>query len=85
MRRVFFEPIAHKQFLAWERFDKKIFHKIAELIAETREEPFKGTGKPEPLKHKFSGYWSRRITKEHRLVYKVTDESIIIISCKYHY
>jgi len=41
MRRVFFEPIAHKQFLAWERFDKKIFHKIAELIAETREEPFK--------------------------------------------
>ena len=85
MRKVFFEPIAHEQFLAWEHFDKKIFQKIVGLISETRNEPSKGIGKPEPLKHQFKGCWSRRITNEHRLVYQVTQDSIIVISCKYHY
>ena len=85
MRKVFFEPIAHEQFLEWEHFDKKIFQKIVGLISETRNEPFKGIGKPEPLKHQFKGCWSRRITNEHRLVYQVTQDFIIVISCKYHY
>jgi len=85
MRKVFFEPFSLKQFNEWERTDKKIFRKIAALIVEVRDEPFKGIGKPEPLKHQLKGCWSRRITKEHRLVYQVTSNSIIVISCKYHY
>lgn len=85
MKKALFEKLAHEQFLEWERTDNSTFHKIAELIAEIKKEPFKGTGKPEPLKHNLKGCWSRRITGEHRLVYKVTDDSIIIISCKYHY
>ena len=85
MKKVLFEHLAYEQFLEWERIDNSVFHKIAELIVEIKKEPFKDTGKPEPLKHQFKGCWSRRITREHRLVYKVTDDSIIIISCKYHY
>jgi len=85
VRKVLFEPLAHKQFKDWERRDKKTFLKIASLIAEAREQPFKGIGKPEPLRQNLKGCWSRRITKEHRLVYKITDDAIIVIACKYHY
>ena len=85
MREVFFDPLAHRQYKKWERTNKKMFLKIAALIAEAREGPYSGKGKPERLKQDLSGYWSRRITKEHRLVYKVTTDSIIVISCKYHY
>jgi len=85
MRKVLFEPLSYKQFNEWEHTDKKMFSKIAALIAEVRDEPFKGIGKPEQLKHQLKGCWSRRITKEHRLVYQVTNDAIIIISCKYHY
>jgi toxin YoeB len=59
--------------------------KILNLIQSCLDEPYAGIGKPEPLKYELKGYWSRRITKEHRLVYKVTDEEIIILSCKFHY
>jgi toxin YoeB len=55
------------------------------LIQEAAREPFRGTGKPEPLRHQLKGYWSRRITEEHRLVYRVTDEEIFIASCRDHY
>ena len=85
MKDVEFEDDALKQFLDWEKNDKKIFSKIVKLIDECRHDPFKGTGKPEPLKHKLKGFWSRRITNEHRLVYQVTKNSIIIISCRFHY
>ncbi len=85
MRDVEFENDALEDFLDWEKTDKKIFSKIVKLIDECRNDPFKGTGKPEPLKHKLKGYWSRRITNEHRLVYQVTKSSIIIISCRFHY
>jgi len=85
MRDVEFEDDAYTQFLDWQKNDKKIFSKIVNLVDECRKTPFKGTGKPEPLKHKLKGYWSRRITNEHRLVYKVTKNSIIIISCRFHY
>ena len=65
--------------------DKQTFKKLQKLIKETLRDPFDGIGKPEPLKHNLAGYWSRRITKEHRLVYKVEDEKLIIIACRFHY
>ncbi len=65
--------------------DKKIYCKIVELIKDIARDPFKGLEKPEALKHDLIGYWSRRINLEHRLVYKVTNEEIIVLSCKYHY
>ena len=69
----------------WLIEDKKIFKKIQRLIKESMRDPFGGIGKPEPLKHNFKGYWSKRINDEHRLVYKVEDNQLIIISCKFHY
>jgi len=69
----------------WQKEDKKIFLKIQKLIKDTMRNPFGGLGKPEPLRNNLKGYWSKRITKEHRLVYKVENEHLIIISCKYHY
>jgi len=65
--------------------DGKVFDKINALIAEIMRDPFHGTGKPEPLKWDWAGYWSRRITREHRLVYKVAKDQVTIASCKYHY
>ena len=85
MKLVSFHNEAFKNFTEWQEIDNKIFLRIVELIKETVRNPFGGIGKPEPLKHKMKGYWSRRINEEHRLIYKVTDEAIIIISCKYHY
>ncbi len=72
-------------YLYWQETDKKILKKINEFIKEIDRTPFTGTGKPEPLKHALEGYWSRRITKEHRLIYKVTDKELFIIQCRYHY
>ena len=85
MRNITFTPLAYADYIDWIKTDKKLFLKITKLIRETAKTPDKGTGKPELLKHKYSGNWSRRINNEHRLVYKVTDENIKIISCKYHY
>jgi len=76
---------AFSEYRQWEIDDKKIFNKINALITEIVRDPFHGTGKPEPLKWDWAGYWSRRITQEHRLVYKVLKDHIIIASCKYHY
>ena len=69
----------------WATDDRKLFRKINELIKDILRSPFSGIGKPEPLKHELSGYWSRRINGDHRLVYKVTENSILIDSCKYNY
>ncbi|MBQ8385040.1 MAG: Txe/YoeB family addiction module toxin [Spirochaetaceae bacterium] len=69
----------------WATEDKKLFRRINELIRDILRSPFSGIGKPEPLRHELSGYWSRRINHEHRLVYKVSENSILIASCKYHY
>lgn len=85
MRSIAFHQEAFQQFSEWAKTDKKLFERIRRLILETTKEPFLGIGKPEPLKGTLRGYWSRRITDEHRLVYKVTDESITIMSCKFHY
>ncbi|WP_072319741.1 Txe/YoeB family addiction module toxin [Microcystis aeruginosa] len=65
--------------------DKKVDAKIVSLIKDVQREPFSGLGKPEALKHELSGLWSRRITKEHRLVYSLSDQEIVIVSCKFHY
>jgi len=85
MRIVAFHQSAFEQYNEWATTDKKMFERLRRLIAETARTPFTGVGKPEPLKRDLKGYWSRRITEEHRPVYKVTDEQIIIVSCKYHY
>lgn len=80
-----FEPIAWEQFLFWQETDKATLSKINGLIKECLRHPFEGTGKPEPLKGDLAGYWSRRTSREHRLVYRVTDTSLEILSCRYHY
>ena len=85
MKQVSFEEKAFEDFTNWASQDKKLYTKIIALIKDIKRSPFLGLGKPEPLKHELSGYWSRRINDEHRLVYKVTDTMIIIASCKYHY
>jgi toxin YoeB len=80
-----FSDDAWDDYLYWQQNDKKILKKINRLIKEIHRDPFKGIGEPEPLKYNWSGYWSRRITIEHRLVYKVTDDTILIAQCRYHY
>ena len=85
MRNIIFQKDAFEEFLEWKIIDKKKQKKIGKLIIETIKNPFDGIGKPEPLKADLKGCWSRRIDEEHRLVYKVTETSIIIISCKEHY
>jgi toxin YoeB len=85
MRNITFTSSAYADYIKWHETDKKLFIKITNLIREAAKNPAEGTGYPELLKHEFSGHWSRRINKEHRLVYKVTPESIKIVSCKYHY
>jgi len=85
MKRIIFESNAFDDFTDWSTRDKKLYARIVQLIRDIQRSPFTGLGKPEPLRHELQGYWSRRIDDEHRLVYKVTDEAIIIIACKYHY
>ena len=82
---IVFRPTAWSQYQDWQRTDKKVLKKINALIKECLRHPFTGIGKPEPLKGDLSGYWSRRITHEHRLVYKVENDTLIIIQCRYHY
>ena len=74
-----------EDYLYWQKTDKKMVKKVNELIRVSTRTPFEGIGKPEPLKHNLSGWWSRRITIEHRLVYKVEKDNLIILSCRKHY
>jgi toxin YoeB len=76
---------AWDDYLYWQQTDKKVLKKINDLIKEISRNPFKGTGKPEPLKHAYAGYWSRRITDEHRIVYKVEGSILKIVQMRYHY
>ena len=80
-----FADDAWDDYLYWQQSDKKILKKINRLIKEIQRDPFDGIGEPEPLKYNWSGYWSRRITIEHRLVYKVTEDNLMIAQCRYHY
>ncbi len=76
---------AWDDYLYWQETDKKNVKRTNALIEEIIRHPFTGKGDPEPLKYDWAGYWSRRITREHRLVYKVKKDNIVIVSCRYHY
>jgi len=76
---------AWQDYLYWQKIDKVILKRINKLIIDIQREPFDGLGDPEPLKHSWSGYWSRRINREHRIVYTVKDKKIFIAQCRYHY
>jgi toxin YoeB len=82
---VSFTPCAFEDFRYWVKQDRKIAERILSLLNETKKSPFTGSGKPEPLKFQLAGCWSRRINLEHRLVYMVKNEEIIVLSCRYHY
>ena len=83
--RVIFSEHAWDEYLYWQKTDHKIVKRINTLSQEIQRTPFEGIGKPEPLKHALSGYWSRRITDEHRLVYRINDDALLIAQLKYHY
>jgi toxin YoeB len=85
MLGVTFTPIGFEEYNEWAATDKKIFKRLVALVTDCQRDPFKGIGKPEPLKHDLKGFWSRRITDEHRLVYQVKGDQVVITSCKYHY
>lgn len=84
MKTTFAEQ-AWVDYLYWQQADKALLKRINALIEEIRRTPFTGKGKPEPLRHHLTGFWSRRINQEHRLVYRVTDDAVMIASCRYHY
>lgn len=79
------DEAAWEDYLYWQQTDKKLLRKINELIKDAKRNPFEGLGKPEALKGNLSGCWSRRIDQEHRLVYKVFDQRLHILMCRYHY
>lgn len=80
-----FSSKAWDNYLYWQKTDKTKLKRINALIKEIQRSPFEGIGKPEPLKHSLTGYWSRRINAEHRIVYKVTNDSLFIAQLRYHY
>ncbi len=83
--KIIFSINAWEDYISWQKEDKKILRRINQLIKDIQRTPYHGLGKPEPLKYDLSGYWSRRIDREHRLVYQVFDDELLIYSCKYHY
>ena len=85
MRKLSFVDESWEDYLYWYNTDKKLFNRINQLIKEAARNPFEGIGKPEPLKYKYQGCWSRKINQKHRLVYKVIDNEIIILCCRFHY
>ena len=84
MKLVFAEA-AWQDYLYWQKQDRHMVERLNQLIRETQREPFVGVGKPEPLKHALAGYWSRRINDEHRMVYKVEGDALLIAQLRYHY
>ena len=74
-----------EDYLYWQATDKKTLKRINALIKDILRHPFEGVGDPEPLKYNWAGYWSRRIDRQHRLVYKVTDKALFIVQCRFHY
>lgn len=74
-----------EDYLHWQKNDKKILNRINEQLKDISRNSFSGIGKPEPLRHKYSGFWSRRINHEHRLIYQVKGDEILIAKCRFHY
>ena len=83
--RIIFSKNAWEDYISWQTEDKKILKKINELIKDIMRTPYEGIGKPEPLKYDLAGFWSRRIDLEHRLVYQIKNNEILIYSCRFHY
>lgn len=83
--RIVFAGQAWADYLHWQADDAKLLERLNGLIRECTRTPFAGTGKPEPLRRSLAGWWSRRLTREHRLVYRVEDGALLIAQCRYHY
>ena len=83
--KIVFSINSWEDYISWQKEDKKILKKINELIKDIQRTPYQGIGKPEPLKYDLTGLWSRRIDREHRLVYQIRGEELLIYSCRFHY
>jgi toxin YoeB len=83
--KVIFSERAWEDYLYWQQTDKKMLNRVNSLIKDIKRNAYSGIGKPEPLKHGLSGYWSRRIDDEHRILYKVEDDSLLLAQIRYHY
>lgn len=83
--KIVFAEEAWEDYLYWQEKDKKILKRINELMKAISRDPFKGIGEPEPLRHNWSGFWSRRINREQRLVYSIENGALLIAQCRYHY
>jgi toxin YoeB len=83
--RLIFSEHTWEDYLYWQCTDRKVLHRINTLVREIQQAPFEGIGKPEPLKHGLSGYWSRRINDEHRIIYKIEADALFIAQLRYHY
>jgi toxin YoeB len=83
--KITFSTRGWEDYLHWQSTDRQVLRRINDLIKETVRTPFRGTGKPEPLRHVLAGFWSRRITEEHRMVYRVEGDSLFIAQLRYHY
>ena len=83
--KLVFADKAWEDYLFWQTQDRKMLMRVNDLIKETQRAPFEGIGKPEPLKHSLAGYWSRRINDEHRMVYKVESDALLLAMLRYHY
>jgi len=83
--KLIFSENARQDYLYWQKIDKKKLKRINTLIQDIQHNKYEGIGKPEPLKHILSGFWSRRINNEHRIVYKIENDSILIAQLRYHY
>lgn len=83
--KLLFAEEAWEDYLYWQKQDRKMVERVNKLVQETTREPFTGIGKPEPLKHALAGYWSRRVTDEHRMVYRIDGDCLLIAQLRYHY
>ncbi len=83
--KIVFSKNSWEDYISWQKEDRKILKKINELIKDIQRTPYEGIGKPEPLKYDLTGLWSRRIDREHRLVYQIRGEELLIYSCRFHY
>ena len=82
---LFYTSQAQEDLAYWHRTDQRISERIERLLNDITTHPFSGLGKPEPLRHQMAGYWSRRITREHRIVYRVAEKTIYVAQCRFHY
>lgn len=83
--QLIFSSHAWEDYQYWQTTDKTLLKRINRLIKDIQRNPYEGTGKPEPLKHKLAGYWSRRINTEHRIIYRVDKDALHIVQLRYHY